>query len=271
MPEGDSVYRLARRLRTALGGQILTGTQFRVPQLATTDLAGYRVLDVQARGKHLLIRLETAQADLPAQLSLHSHLMMEGRWDLYSPGQRWKRPAHTARLVLETTTISAVAYEIQQLSLFPTEQENEQVGYLGPDILDTDWNAQLAAANLHSEPRRPIGTALLDQRLLAGIGNIYRCEILFLSKVHPETLCSHIPDMDLIVSWSHRLLNLNKERARRVTTGNIGSGPPYWVYGREHKPCLRCATPIRRITLGDNFGAAERDCYYCPRCQKLEE
>ncbi|MCW4465824.1 Fpg/Nei family DNA glycosylase [Glutamicibacter sp. MNS18] len=271
MPEGDSVYRLARRLHSALAGADLTRTEFRVPQLAGTDLSGCRVIQVVARGKHLLIRLKADRPDISGQLSLHSHLMMEGRWDLYAPGQRWKRPAHTARMVLETATMVAVAFEIQQLRLLPTDQEHEVVGHLGPDLLGPDWDAHLATGNLLREPQRPLGTALLDQRLLAGVGNIYRCEILFLARLHPETPCAQVENLDTVVSLAHRLLQLNKDRTRRVTTGLAHSREPFWVYGRTGKPCLRCSTPIRQIALGDDFGATERDCYYCPACQKLEE
>lgn len=271
MPEGDTVYRLARRLDAALAGSTLTSTRFRVPQLATTDLSGYRVEEVASRGKHLLIHLSINESRLPSRLCLRSHLMMEGRWDLYQPGERWKRPAHLARLVLETQDVSAVAFEVQQLKLVPAEEENELVGHLGPDLLGTDWDADRAARNLLNEPHRPIGTALLDQRLLAGIGNIYRCEILFLTRLHPLTPCGQVPDMDAVVAMSYRLFQANKDRARRVTTGTARTRDPFWVYGRTAKPCLRCATPVKLMALSDEFGAHERDCYYCPACQKLEE
>jgi len=271
MPEGDTVYRLAARLRAALAGQQLSATRFRVPQLATTDLSGYRVEEVVPRGKHLLMRLAPPQGDEGRRLTLHSHLMMDGHWELQRPGERWKGPAHAVRVVLETTTCSAVGFEIHQLKLAPTEHEDELVGHLGPDLLGPDWDPVLAEANLRSQPARPLGTALLDQRMLAGIGNIYRAEILFLTRLHPQTPCGAVPRMDRVVQVSHRLLQVNKDRARRVTTGTERTREPLWVYGRTGKPCLRCGAKVRMMGLGDEFGSHERDCYYCPACQELEE
>jgi len=270
MPEGDSVYRLARRMRTALEGQVLRSTEFRVPQLATANLAGYRVTEVVPRGKHLLLRLHNPDSEQPA-LSLHSHLMMEGRWDFYVPGARFKRPAHTARVILRTESADVVGYDIQQLRLVPTDQESELVGHLGPDLLGPDWDPGLAAANLRCDPRRTIGTALLDQRLLAGLGNIYRCEVLFLTRLHPLTPCGQVAQLDQVVAMSHRLIQANKDRGRRVTTGTARTRDPFWVYGRAGKPCLRCGTGIRLLKLAEESGQHERDCYYCPHCQQLEQ
>lgn len=271
MPEGDSVYRATARLHHALAGEVLLASDFRVPALATVDVAGYEVREVIPRGKHLLMRLQPPTRANPdfAQpaLTLHSHLLMEGRWDLYAPGERWKRPAHTARVVLQTARITAVGFDIAQVKLLPIEQEADVVGHLGPDLLGVDWDAQVALENLRAEPQLGIGQALLDQRIMAGVGNVYRSEILFLSRVHPLTAVREVQNLPALIDLAHRLLVVNKDRPRRVTTGQPGTRDPLWVYGRAAKPCLRCGTRIELLRIASTPTGIERDCYLCPSCQ----
>ena len=271
MPEGDTVYRATARLHQALAGEILLASDFRVPALATVDVAGYTVREVIPRGKHLLMRLQPPATANPAfaqpALTLHSHLLMEGRWDLYAPGERWKRPAHTARVVLETANAKAVGFEIAQVKLLPTEQESEVVGHLGPDLLGPDWDAQRALDNLRADPQLCIGQALLDQRIMAGVGNVYRSEILFLRRVHPLTAVGEVAGLPALIELAHRLLVVNKDRSRRVTTGQPRTRDPLWVYGRASKPCLRCGTRIGLLRIPSASTGAERDCYLCPSCQ----
>ncbi|WP_159613448.1 DNA-formamidopyrimidine glycosylase family protein [Glutamicibacter sp. JC586] len=271
MPEGDSVYRATARLHHALSGQSLLSSDFRVPALATTDLTGYVVHEVVPAGKHLLMRLHPPTVDSPVfpakPLTLHSHLLMEGRWDLYSPNERWKKPAHTARVVLRTDAVSAVGFDIAQVRLVPTEQEADLVGHLGPDLLGANWDPALALENLRRDPHQGIGQALLDQRIMAGVGNVYRCEILFLRRLYPLTEVGQIADLPAVVQIAHRLLNVNKDRVRRVTTGQERTREPLWVYGRAGKPCLRCGTRIELLKIPSTPEGAERDCYWCPRCQ----
>ncbi|PRA03038.1 DNA glycosylase [Arthrobacter sp. MYb229] len=271
MPEGDSVYRATARLHQALAGQRLIRSDFRVPQLATTDLAGYTVHEVRPRGKHLLMRLSPPEGSGQVPLTLHSHLLMDGRWDLYAPAERWKRPAHTARVALHTAPWTAVGFDIAQLQLVPTAEEQGLVGHLGPDLLGDNWDPELAALNLLAEPERVIEEALLDQRLLAGIGNIYRCEVLFLTRVHPLTPVGEVENLPAVISMSHRLLQLNKDRGRRVTTGDPRTREPLWVYGRAARPCLRCGTNVAVFKLAGQKTGMERDCYYCPNCQAMKE
>lgn len=271
MPEGDSVYRATARLHQALAGETLLSSDFRIPSLATIDLQGYVLKEVVPRGKHLLMRLvppATPSSDLVQKpLTLHSHLLMEGRWDLYAPAQRWKRPAHTARVVLKTPTVTAVGFEVAQVRLVPTAQEDELIGHLGPDLLSENFKAEVAIQNLLKEPALPIGQALLDQRNLAGIGNIYRSEILFLRRLHPLTPTGQVVDLAAVVQLSRRLLEVNKDRVPRVTTGQPRTREPLWVYGRAGKPCLRCGTPIALFKMPSTPAGDERDCYYCPNCQ----
>lgn len=271
MPEGDSVYRATARLHQALAGQSLLSSDFRVPALATRDLKDYVVHEVVPAGKHLLMRLHppvAGSSEFSAKpLTLHSHLLMEGRWDLYASNERWKKPAHTARVVLKTSTVTAVGFDIAQVRLVPTEQEAELIGHLGPDLLGADWDAQVAVENLQSNPQQGIGQALLDQRLMAGVGNVYRCEILFLKRLHPLTQVGQIADLPAVVHMAHRLLTVNKDRTRRVTTGTERTREPLWVYGRAGKPCLRCGTPIALLKIPSTSKGSERDCYWCPHCQ----
>jgi endonuclease VIII len=275
MPEGDTVWQTAQRLHTALAGQVLTRSDLRVPRFATADLTGRTVLDVTPRGKHLLTRIEGG-------LSLHSHLGMDGSWRVYGSGERWRGgPAHQIRAILGNADHTAVGYRLPVLELLRTADESKAVGHLGPDLLGPDWDADTAVANLLADPARPLGEALLDQRNLAGIGNVYKSEVAFLARVTPWLPVGELPagTPQRLVVTAHRLLEANKNRFDRRTTttdhsapgttGNIRSPrrprPRLHVYGRKGQPCLRCGTPIRKGDQGD--GSRERPTYWCPRCQ----
>lgn len=269
MPEGDTVWRAARDLNAALAGAELTRTDFRVPRFATTDLSGRIVEEVVSRGKHLLIRVAPGEAEAEGW-TVHSHLKMEGLWHVYARGERWRRPAFKARAVLETASRQAVGFELGILRVFPRSGEEEAVGYLGPDLLGPDWDADEALRRLGSVPERPVGLALLDQRNLAGLGNVYRCELCFLIGVHPLTPVAQVPDLARLVDLSKRLLEANKARSRRITTGMSTGRDPLWVYNREKRGCLRCGTRVVHELVGDNE-LELRDLYFCPHCQPRVE
>ncbi|MEU2023336.1 DNA-formamidopyrimidine glycosylase family protein [Streptomyces sp. NPDC016469] len=270
MPEGDTVLQTAARLHHALAGQVLTSSDLRVPRFATADLTGRAVLDVTARGKHLLTRIEGG-------LTLHSHLRMDGAWRIYAPGERWRGgPAHQIRAVLGNAAHTAVGYRLPVLELMRTQDEEQAVGHLGPDLLGPDWDADTALRNLLADPARPLGEALLDQRNLAGIGNIYKAELCFLARATPWLPIGELPARTaaLLVSTAHQLLDANRDRPNRVTTAGGRSrtvasaaararrpSENLWVYGRTHRPCLRCGTPIRAAEQDD------RPAYWCPSCQ----
>lgn len=256
MPEGDTVFQTARRL-AALTGHTLTASDFRVPSLATADLAGRRVLGTEPRGKHLLTRVE-------GDLTLHTHLKMEGRWDVQAAGGRWRRPAHEARVVLHTADLEAIAFSVV-LDLVPTDEEHELVGHLGPDLLGPDWDADEAVRRIAAAPDVPLGQAVLDQRNLAGLGNVYRAEVLFLSGLSPFVTVDEVRDLPAVVRLAHRVIVANRDRSRRVTTGVDRPGQNLWVYGRAGRPCRRCGTPIRSTELGP--ATQERIVYWCPSCQ----
>jgi endonuclease-8 len=260
VPEGDTVYRAARSLDRALAGQVLTRTDFRVPQLATVDLAGATVLRTQSRGKHLLTRIEGRQA-----WTLHTHLKMEGAWQIYQHAARWRRPPHEARVILSTATKVAVGFSLGIVELLPRHLEQDAVGHLGPDLLGPDWDEDAALERLRAHPERPVHESLLDQTCLAGIGNMYAAELCFTSGVHPLTPLAAVPDLPRMLRRAHQMLDLNKERAVQSTTGNLGERERMWVYRRDQRPCRRCGTPVEVRMVGP--AGRERAAYWCPSCQ----
>ena len=285
VPEGDTVWRTARHLDEALTGLVLQRSDFRMPALATVDLAGAEVLGTVSRGKHLLTRFGPvppgSDGSGPA-LTLHTHLKMEGSWHLYRPGSRWRRPAHEARVVLVTETWTAVGFALGTVELVETGTESDVLPHLGPDLLGPDWDADEAVRRLAASPDRPVGEALLDQRNLAGIGNLYKSELCFLLGVNPWTPVSQV-DLPRLVRRAKAVLEANKERVEQTTTGDLRRGRRTWVYRRDGQPCRRCGTPIRvamaepgvtgigvtgRARSDREDSVAERATYWCPTCQR---
>jgi endonuclease-8 len=146
-----------------------------------------------------------------------------------------------------------------------TSSENEVVGHLGPDLLGEDWDPDRAVANLSTEPDRTIGEAILDQRNLAGIGNMYKCEALFVERIHPYTRTGSVADLHRLVTTAQRLLRANRDHPEQSTTGHTTRGQEHWVYGRRGEACLRCGTPISFAEQGKQPFA--RSSYWCPHCQ----
>ncbi|MCB5910561.1 Fpg/Nei family DNA glycosylase [Streptomyces pinistramenti] len=259
MPEGDTVWRTARRLHDALAGRVLTRCDLRVPRLATADLSGRTVQEVLPRGKHLLTRIEGG-------LTLHSHLRMDGAWQVYAAGERWRGgPAHQIRAVLGTAERTAVGYRLPVLDLLRTVDEPRVVGHLGPDLLGPDWDAAEALRRLLGTPRRPLGEALRDQRTLAGLGNVYVCELCFLLRASPWLPVGRLPDPWRAPELAKKLLEANKNRAARITTGSARPDRRLWVYGRAGRPCARCGATVR--SAGQGPATAARPTYWCPSCQ----
>jgi endonuclease-8 len=164
---------------------------------------------------------------------------------------------------------SAVGYRLPVVELLRSDEEASVVGHLGPDLLGRDWNEPEAVRRLSSAPDREIGPALLDQRNLAGIGNLYKCEVLFLSGVTPWTTVGAVDDLSAVVHRAHRLLSANKDHWHQSTTGSLQRGEEHWVYGRGRRPCRRCGTPIRRAMHPEpGHEVEERVSYWCPHCQR---
>lgn len=263
MPEGDAVWRTARRLAAALDGQVLERTDFRVPQHATADLAGGRVVETVSRGKHLLTRIDASPDQGGGAWTLHTHLKMEGSWRVYRPGERWTKPAHLARVVLDVGSRTAVGFQLGIVELVAREREADVVGHLGPDLLGPDWDEQEAVRRLVADPDRPLGEALLDQRNLAGIGTIYRTELCFLTGYDPRSPVSVVTDPLRMVRLARSMLEQNRSIPQICTTGDKRRGRSLWVYGRGQERCRRCGSPIERAELGEQ----RRVAYWCPRCQ----
>ena len=259
MPEGDTVYRTARQQHDALAGRVLTGTDFRVPRFATVDLTGETVREVVSRGKHLLHRI--------GEWTVHSHLKMEGAWRVFRGGERWTRPTHQVRAVLTADATQCVGFELGILEVLPISEEERVVGHLGPDLLGPDWDAAEAARRLTADPEAPVFTALLDQRNLAGIGNVYANELCFVRGMLPTRPMGEVEDVPALVSLAHRMLMANRGRWTRTTTGDLRPGRRSWVYGRSGQPCLRCGTRLEGGELGRVEGQ-ERVVSWCPVCQR---
>ncbi|WGW11118.1 DNA-formamidopyrimidine glycosylase family protein [Saxibacter everestensis] len=266
MPEGDTVWLTARRLDQALAGRTLLASDFRVPRYATVDLSGRVVEGVLSRGKHLLLRA--------GDLTVHSHLKMEGSWQVYAPGERWRRPAFQARAILTTEDKVAVGFSLGTLQVLPRREESDLLAYLGPDLLGPDWDAGQALTRFLAEPDRDVGAVLLDQRVMAGVGNVYRNELCFLRGLHPQILVRQIADPAKLIDTAFRMLQFNKNRSIRCTTGDERRGKSLWVYRREGQPCRRCGSIIRTSSVAEAAEAAEaadedrrRAIYWCPRCQ----
>ncbi|MGB0962937.1 MAG: endonuclease VIII Nei2 [Mycobacterium sp.] len=249
MPEGDTVYRTAAKLRTALAGKELTRCDVRVPRYATVDLTGQLVDEVLCRGKHLFIRVGSA--------SIHSHLKMDG-WQI----GRLRAPAHKVRIILETADSRAFGVDLGILEILDRATDVDAVAGLGPDLLGDDWSADTAAGNLTAAPDRPLAEALLDQRVVAGVGNVYANELCFIFGLRPTTAVSELADPLRLATRAQQMLWANRSRVNRTTTGDTRAGKDLWVYGRSGLACRRCGTLIDTDSSGD------RVTYWCPGCQR---
>jgi endonuclease VIII len=258
VPEGDDVNRLALRLHGALAGEVLVATDFRVPRLAGADLSGERIVEVTARGKHLLMRTDAGR-------TVHSHLKMDGAWRVVRPGERWRSAAHEVRAVLSTDRAVAVGTLLGIIDVWPTAEEDRRLGHLGPDVLGPGWDPDEALRRLTADPARPLGEVLVDQRVMAGPGNVYRSEVCFLRGIDPRTPVGDVADPAAVVALVKRVMEANRDRAPRVTTGDARRGRNLWVYGRGGEPCRRCGTTVVRTVMGAE--PEDRVAFLCPSCQ----
>lgn len=266
MPEGDSVFKLARRLDRSLLGHEVARSELRMPRLATRDLAGRRIVEHATWGKHLLTRFSGLDGD---PVTLHSHLRMDGEWSVTGPGKVLpRRLAHDVRLVLALETGStAWGLRLHDLDLAATSDEGRWVGHLGPDPLRDDWDAAVAVDRLRGAGSTPLVSALLDQTLVAGLGNLWANELAFLTGVSPWTPVGDV-DVERLVTRAATALrhSATVRGAYQVTTGSSRRGEDHWVAGRARRPCLRCGTEVRVVAELPN-DPAHRRTWWCPSCQ----
>jgi endonuclease-8 len=252
VPEGDTIFRSAATLRRWLQGREITAARTTVTGVAASVLVGDRVEDVVARAKHLLIRFGSGR-------SLHTHMRMTGSWHVYSVGERWQRPAWQARVVLEAGDHVAVCFDAPVVELLAArmEQVHPALAALGPDVLVEPLDVEEVLRRVAMRPDgTEIGDLLLDQRVVSGIGNIYRCESLFLAGVEPRCPIGRLsPDA---------LAAMVCTAARLMRASVVGTRAQTWVYGRAGRPCRRCGTSVRAARVG----AQARTAYWCPRCQQ---
>lgn len=268
MPEGDTIARAAAALHRALAGQVVTAFATGLAPLARVDddtpIAGRTIDRCAAHGKHLLLHLSGA-------LTLRTHMRMHGSWHLYRPGERWRRSPRAARIRLDTLPWVAVGFDIPVAEFVPDDdlRRHRSLAALGPDLADPGADRAAAVARLAADGTRAIGEALLDQRLVAGLGNVLRVEVLFLAGLHPDRPIGSLDAATLarVVDLGAMLLRRNVDPAvpARNTTGRLAPGEALWVYQRTGRPCRRCGTAIRSAVPGPEG----RRVYWCPVCQPV--
>jgi endonuclease-8 len=273
MPEGDTIFRTAHTLQRALGGQVVTRFSSVFPALNVIDenapLTGRTVERVEAIGKHVLMHFS-------GDLCLRTHMRMSGSWHIYRPGERWQRPRDQLRIAIETAPMHALAFLVHEAEFLDSAaMRRSVVARLGPSILDVGFDETHAAERMRAETGRPLCDVLLDQRVLAGIGNVYKSELLFLARLHPLTTPESIaPAAAQQLAHDAAVLlrrNVGAAGSGRIETygglrRTIARSDPserLWVYGRAGQACRECGTPI----VGQRMGQHARSTYYCPRCQ----
>jgi endonuclease-8 len=257
VPEGDTIHRAARRISAALVGREILDIETPHPRHRLDRwperLRGRAVRCVDAHGKHLFVRFEGG-------LTLHSHLRMTGMWGVYRQGQRWRRSPHRAWLVIRTEEHEVVQFDGPVLDLMTDSRTrfDQRIAALGPDLLADDFDERAALRRLRDDdPTRGIGEALLDQRNLAGIGNVWKSEGCFLAGIDPWRPLRELSDEEVLAP-----IRAARPPMRQAVLQGANGGEPR-VYERTGLPCRRCGTPIRARGQGDE----NRTTYWCPGCQ----
>lgn len=274
MPEGDTIFRAARTLDRALTGHAVTRFETGLAQLANLDrddpIAGRVMERVESRGKHLLMHLSGGQV-------LRTHLRMNGSWHIYRHGEAWRRARHRARVIFETSQFVAVGFDLPEAEFIPRDalERHERLRRLGPDLLSDAFDADQVLARMRERPDRTLAELLLNQRVVAGAGNVFKSEILFAARLNPFLHVADVSEEKLreVIALSRRFLQANVREGKgdgivtytgfRRTTRRADPAERLWVYGRLRKPCRVCGAHIdmRRE------GAEARSTYFCPTCQ----
>ena len=284
MPEGDTIFRAARTLNLALAGTTVTRFTSDYPALTRIDedapIRGRTITGVEARGKHLLIHFSEPRALKGGVTTLRTHMRMHGSWHIYRPGEAWQLPRRDARIVIETDGFVAVGFNVPIAEFLDARQQDRQrdLRAMGPDLLGETFDEDDVLRRMRERRgAESIESALLNQRIVAGIGNVYKSETLFLAGVHPLTPVSSLDDERLreILRIARKLMKVNVAdasseivtyRGLRRTTGRTDPAERLWVYGRGAQPCRRCAAPIAYKKTGPDA----RGTYWCPNCQNVE-
>lgn len=261
MPEGDTLFRAAHTLRLALKERVVTSFRSPLPEFRDANLVGRTVTDVEARGKNLLIHLDDGRA-------IYSHLRMEGSWHIYKHGVPWQRPERQAKVILETDEYIAICFNAPTVELLTETgiKRHRVLSKLGPDLLKDNFSWDETLQRLREQQEKPIGEALMRQNILAGIGNVYKSEVLFLTHSDPFVAVAEYSDRDLKVLIQHarELMKQNLAGSLRTTRHSL-DGQRMWVYGRQGRPCRKCGSSIRMRRQG----LEARSTYYCPQCQQM--
>jgi len=260
MPEGDTLFRTAHTLRLAIKDRVVTGFRSSLVEFREVELVGRTVTDVEARGKNLLVHFDDGRA-------IYTHLRMEGSWHIYKPGVPWKKPERQAKVVIETAEYIAICFNAPTVELLTEAgiRRHRVLEKLGPDLLKDDFSWDETLRRLREQQDNPIGVAVMRQNILAGIGNVYKSEVLFLCKVDPFVPVADYSDHDLkvIVQKARELLKQNLQGKPRTTRHALDGGR-MWAYGRSGKPCRKCGTMIKMRRQG----IEARSTYWCPSCQQ---
>jgi endonuclease-8 len=254
MPEGDSIYRAAQALHRALAGRTVTSFETVLPKLARIDedapVTGRTIERVRSSGKNLII-------EFSGDLHLHTHMKMNGSWHIYRPGERWQRPRRDMRIVISTDEYVAVAFTVPVAEFHTSRSLARQTDLrsMGPDLLGETFDRDEALRRIRARPDEEIANVLLNQRVLAGIGNIWKSETLFASGIDPFARVADLDDVQL-----ERIV----DNARRLLVHSAKGRSTFAVYSRGGDPCRRCGTPIRYRKQGVDA----RSTYWCPKCQR---
>jgi len=272
MPEGDTIFRAARTLDRALAGKTVVLFESMLPALDRLEVTGRTIDRVSTAGKHLLMHFS-------GDLVLRTHMRMNGSWHIYRRGEKWQRPRRDMRVVIATEEFEAVGFSIPDAELIAARdlRRHDDLRKLGPDLLASTFDGEEALRRLRERGETAISDALLNQRIVAGIGNVYKSEVLFLCRVNPFTAVQALDPAQLesIVETARRLLRVNVSEGLapmttytgfRRTTRRDDPTQRLWVYGRARQPCRRCGTPISLSKQGSDA----RLTYWCGACQKLQ-
>jgi len=269
MPEGDTIYRAARTLHAALAGRVVTRFETVYAQLARIDretpVAGRTIEGVVSEGKHLIIHFS-------GDLHLRTHMRMNGSWHIYKPGERWRMRHSDMRIVIETEAWLAVAFNVPVAEFHDSASlaRQDDLLHIGPDLLADEFDFDEALRRIRERPDEEIADVLLNQRVVAGIGNEYKNEVLFVARIHPFR---HVRDLDdesllRILQTARKLMivNVTKRSSGRVTTFSLDPSQQQYVYSRGGKPCRRCGTRIQYAKQGKDA----RGTYWCGKCQPAQ-